>query len=75
MWWNAASVFLAILSLAEVKAAIPLRFVPLQLAVVSIVNLWLRTTTTRPVAFIAPGAVKVLQVPKIDPPAPPLVGD
>ena len=39
------------------------------------VNLYLRTTTTRPVAFIPLGATNVVAVPKIDPPVPPLVGD
>jgi len=75
MWWNAANLFVAVLSLTEVLALIPLRFVPLQVAVVAMVNLALRMRTTRPVAFVAPGNTLVIQVPKIDPPAPPLVGD
>lgn len=75
MWWNAANFLIAALSLTEVTTLIPPRFLSLQLAVVAMVNLWLRTTTTRPVAFVAPGATKVIQLPKIDPPAPPLVTD
>jgi hypothetical protein len=75
MWWNAANFLIAALSLSDVTALIPVRLLPLQVAIVALVNLWLRTTTTRPVAFIAPGTTKVIAVPKIDPPAPPVVGD
>jgi len=75
MWWNAANFFVAALSLTEVATIIPPRYLPLQLAAVAMVNMWLRTATTRPVAFVAPGQTKVIQLPKIDPPAPPLVTD
>jgi hypothetical protein len=75
VWWNAANLLLAILSLSEVAAIIPARYLPVQAMVVAIVNLWLRTVTTRPVAFIQPGETKVIQLPKIDPPAPPTITD
>lgn len=75
MWWNAANFLIAALSMTEVVTLIPPRFLPLQAAVVALVNLWLRTTTTRPVAFIAPGTTAIVALPKLDPPAPPPVGD
>lgn len=75
IWWNAANGLIAVLALAEVTAIVPVRFLPIQVAVVSIVNLYLRTTTTRPVAFVPLGETKVIQLPKIDPPAPPVIGD
>jgi hypothetical protein len=74
-WWNAANGILALLSLSEVTTLIPARFLPLQLAVVAMVNMYLRTVTVRPVAMIAPGATTPVQVVKIDPPAPPVVTD
>lgn len=70
MWWNAANFLIAALSLTDVVAVIPPRFLSLQLAIVATVNLWLRTTTTRPVAFIAPGSTTPVAVPKIVPPMP-----
>ena len=69
------TVLLGILSLPEVLALIPLRFMPLLLAIVGVVNLILRKLTVRPVAFIAPGETHPVEVPKIDPPAPPGVTD
>jgi hypothetical protein len=74
-WWNAANGLLALLSLSEINVLIPPRFVPLQLAVVAMVNLYLRTVTVRPVAIIAPGDTKPITVPKVGPPDPPLVTD
>jgi len=74
-WWNAANGLSSILSLAEVNVLIPARFVSLQLAVVALVNLYLRTVTLRPVAFIAPGTSAPVTVPKVGPPDPPVVTD
>lgn len=74
-WWNAANGVLAVLSLTEVTTLIPARFLSLQVAIVAAVNLYLRTVTVRPVAIIAPGTTTPIAVPKIDPPAPPLVTD
>jgi len=75
MWFNAANLVLAALSLTEVATLIPPRFLPLQLAAVAFINMWLRQATVRPVALIAPGETKAVAVPKIDPPAPPGVTD
>lgn len=75
MWFNAASLAIAILALTEVAALVPVRFLPLQAAIVAAVNLWLRTVTTRPVAFVGPGETAIVQLPKIDPPAPKAVTD
>jgi hypothetical protein len=74
-WWNLANGVVALLSLAEVVAVIPPRFLSLQLAVVAMVNLYLRTVTVRPVALIAPGTTAPVRVPKIGPPDPPTVTD
>lgn len=74
-WWNSANGFLAVMSLSEVAPLIPPRFVSLQLAIVAMVNLYLRTTTVRPVALIAPGATTPVVVPKVGPPDPPIVSD
>jgi len=74
-WWNAANGLLALLSLSEVTTLIPARFLSLQLAVVAMVNLYLRTVTIRPVALIAPGTTVPVDVPKIGPPPPAVVTD
>ena len=74
-WWNVGNGLLALLSLSEVNVLIPARYVPLQLAIVAMVNLYLRTVTVRPVAFIAPGDTQPVAVPKVGPPDPPLVTD
>jgi len=72
----AALTFLAgALSLPEVLALIPLRYLPLLLMLTALVNFGLRTITVRPTAFIAPGATKPIEVARIDPPAPPVVTD
>jgi hypothetical protein len=74
-WVNAAALFVAATSLTEVVTIIPLQWMPLFSALVAIVNVALRLVTVRPVAFIAPGDTKPIQVPRIDPPPPPLVTD
>jgi hypothetical protein len=68
-WFNAANLFLAITSLTEVATLIPARFLPVQLALVAIVNVWLRTVTVRPVVLAAPGTVTPVAVQKLDPPS------
>jgi len=75
MWFNMANLVLAALSLTEITTLIPPRFLPLQLAVVAMINLWLRTVTVRPVALIAPGTTQAVLVPKLGPPDPPAVTD
>lgn len=75
VWFNAANFLVAGLSLTEVVTLIPPRFLSLQVALVAMINLYLRTVTTRPVAFIAPGETKPIAVAKISPPDPPVVTD
>jgi hypothetical protein len=75
MWFNGANFLLAALSITEVATLIPPRFLSLQLAVVAMINLWLRTQTVRPVALILPGQTVPVPVPKVGPPPPPLVAD
>ena len=74
-WFNAANLFVASLSLTEVTTIVPLRYMPLQAAVVAVVNMWLRTITVRPTALIAPGRTQATLVDRIGPPDPPKVGD
>jgi hypothetical protein len=74
-WLNAAAFVLAALSLSDVTAVIPVRFLPLEGAAVAMLNLYLRTMTVRPVAFIAPGTTLPIQVPRIGPVPPPAVRD
>ena len=74
-WWNAANLVLAASSLSEVTALIPPRFLSLQLAVVALVNLWLRSVTVRPAVIIAPGNVQPVAVPKLPASPPPVVTD
>jgi hypothetical protein len=69
-WWNAANGLLAVLSLSDVVAVIPPRFLPLQLALASVVNLYLRSVTVRPVAWIAAGTTTPVDVPRIAVPPP-----
>lgn len=64
-----------ILTAEEVRAVIPARFMPLIQAVLAGANIVLRFATVRPIAVIAPGQVKVVEIPKLNPPAPPTVTD
>lgn len=75
MWWNAANFAVAALSMTEIVTLIPPRYLPLQAAVVALVNMWLRQATVRPVAWIKPGDTQPVQVVKIDPPPPKAVTD
>ena len=74
-WLNAASLLVAVLSATEVVTIIPIRFLPLEAAVVASLNIYLRTMTVRPVAFIAPGAVLPIAVAKLPSVPPPIVTD
>jgi hypothetical protein len=74
-WFGVATFASGLLSLPDVAALIPLRYLPAVLSIVGFLIVYLRTVTVRPVAFIAPGATAPVAVPKIVPPAPPLVGD
>jgi len=72
---NALALLVAIIVLPEVGGLVPERFVPIYSALLAISNIILRIVTVRPVAMIAPGDVKVVEIPKIDPPAPAKLGD
>lgn len=74
-WVNAAAFLIAISSLTEVVTIIPLAYMPMYSAAVAMLNLYLRTVTIRPVALIAPGATKPVDVPRIGPPPPALLTD
>lgn len=63
-----ASMAVGVLALPEVTAIIPVRFMPAILAVSAVLSLVLRITTgVRPVANIAPGEVKPVEVDKLKP--------
>lgn len=74
-WVNAAALIVAVLSATEVITIIPLRWLPLSTALVAALNIYLRTVTVRPVAFIAPGNTAPIAVARIDPPSPPVITD
>jgi len=74
-WVNVASFLVAALSLTEVVSIIPPQHAPKVAAGLAILNIWLRTATVRPVAFISPGTTVSVAVPKIGPPAPPMATD
>lgn len=74
-WFNAVNLFVLSLSLNEVIAIIPPRYLGLQLAVVTVGNMWLRSITVRPAVLIAPGSTAAVLVPKLDPPDPPAITD
>ena len=68
-------VILQFMQLPEVAAMIPTKYAVLFAALIAMGNLWARTTTERPVAFIKPGTTMPVQVEKIGPPPPPLATD
>ncbi len=73
---GALTILIAILSLPDVLALIPLRYLPHALALSGILTMVLRKISVRPVAFIPVGEVKAVAVAKMDPPqTPPLVTD
>lgn len=64
---SAITFLLAVLALPDVTAIIPLKYMPVIAAVSSAAALWLRTQYgVRPVAAIAPGEVKPVEVKKLD---------
>lgn len=75
-WWNAANFALAVLSQSEVVTVlIPPRYLSLQVAVVTLVNLWLRSITVRPAVIMAPGNVQPVSVAKLPGAVTPVVTD
>jgi hypothetical protein len=75
MWVGLVTFGAGVLSLPEVAALIPLRYLPAVLAFAGFTMMYLRTTTQRPVAFIPPGATTPVEVPRVGPPAPPVMTD
>ena len=67
-WANTAALIVGVLSATDVVPIIPARFLPMSTALVAALNIWLRTITVRPVALIAPGDTKPVEVAKIEPP-------
>lgn len=74
-WFNALSFVVMALAATDVLVIIPAKALPFVTALVTMINIWLRTETVRPVALIAPGATKAVQVPALSPPDPPVVTD
>jgi hypothetical protein len=74
-WLNAAGFLLLVLEATDVITLLPLKALPFVGATVTVLNIFLRYVTVRPVAIIAPGATVPIQVERLGPPAPPLVTD
>lgn len=85
-WFNAANLVVAVgpptidailaaLSLPEVVAMIPPKYMPLQAAIVAVGNMWLRMKTVRPAVYIDRGDTKPVLVPRLGPPDPGKLGD
>lgn len=66
VWVNAAAFIVALLSATDVLRIIPPAQQPVVTALVAALNLYLRTVTVRPVAFIAAGTSAPVTVEKID---------
>ncbi len=70
IWVNTAAFLVAALSATDVLTIIPSRHLPIVTALVAMLNLYLRTVTVRPVAFIAAGTTSPVAVDKlVTPPA------
>jgi hypothetical protein len=74
---NAVLILVALVPLldTDVLKLIPPTYLVLYGIFVKVVNIYLRTITKRPVAFIPIGATQPVDVPKVGPPDPPAVGD
>lgn len=70
-WLNLVAAVVACLSLTEVTTILPAKWLPAAGALLAVGNIILRTTSTRPVAFISPGTTMAVSVPKINPDTPP----
>jgi predicted CDP-diglyceride synthetase/phosphatidate cytidylyltransferase len=68
MWFAVLTFLAGVLALPEFVALIPVRYTPVLLMIGALVQLWLRSATVRPVAFVAPGETKVIEVAKLAPP-------
>ena len=74
-WLNLVALVVAILSATEVAVIVPPRYLSIYGAVLAAGNIFLRTQTLRPVAFIMPGETVPVEVKRIGPPAPAKVTD
>jgi hypothetical protein len=74
-WINLGAFVFAVLSAEDVITLLPHSVTPFVPAVLAVINIWLRTVTVRPVIFAAPGTTLPIEVPRLGPPAPPLVTD
>lgn len=82
IWLNAMALLIVVgpavvqvLSSEEVVAVIPAKYMPTVQALLATLNITLRFLSVRPIAMIGAGDVKVVEIPKIDPPKPPTVTD
>jgi hypothetical protein len=74
-WINMVALFVDVCSATAVVVLVPLKYMPVYSAVLAVINIVMRTQTTRPVALIAPGTVKPVAVERLGSPPIPLVTD
>lgn len=75
VWVNIPAFIVGVLALPEVVAIIPVKYAAYTLTLSAIITLYLRQfKTVRPIAFIAPGETKPVDVPKVGPPPPGVTG-
>jgi len=67
-WLNLGAFVFAVLSAEDVVTVLPRSVLPYVPALLALINIWLRTVTVRPVAFVAPGNTLPILVPKLDVP-------
>lgn len=70
VWVNTAALLVSLLSATDVLEIIPPRHLPLVTAIVAALNIYLRTVTVRPVAWIAAGETTPVIVEKLVTPPP-----
>ena len=69
-WATAAALLIAILEQQNVINVIPPAVMPYVSAVLAVANVALRFSSVRPVAMVAPGSVKAVEVPMLPEPRP-----
>jgi hypothetical protein len=74
-YFNMLALGIAVLVLPQVGDLVPEKYVRYYEAAVAIGNVIMRLITVRPASITTPGTVNVVEIKKIDPPAPPKVGD
>jgi hypothetical protein len=70
VWVNTATLIVAVLSATDVLTLIPVQHLPLVTALLAALNVYLRTQTVRPVAFIPIGTTVPVTVAKLVTPPP-----